>query len=728
MPLFSRAAVAAALLLSVSAVAHEDPDAGAVELPSVEPQPEPMPAMLDDVDAGVPHANHVHTLAPEPPKPHAHTTVVTGSRPFTSASSFSVRDRDFMIRPHPRPADILQVVPGLYVNQHAGGGKANQYFLRGFDADHGTDLALSVDGVPVNMVSHGHGQGYADLNWIIPELVERVEVFKGPYFAQHGDFATAGAINMVTRSAAEQSSLTLSGGSFDTYRGLAIVAPQVDGWSPIIAAQISGTNGPFLNPERLERYSLFSKITHPLSEHVTFSLALTAYGSGWNASGQLPLREVTAGRLDRFGSIDPTDGGNSQRHSLVATLRALTSDDGEINVTAYAVLYRLTIFSNFTFFSVDEVNGDQIEQHDDRFLAGAKASYRFIRKFGFLTFDTTFGTQLRVDDIHNSLRRTQGRRELSASVLADVREGSMGVYLQEEISFGRWARLILGARGDYFGFDVTDRLASENSGVRQASKISPKASLVVSAIPETDIYVNFGYGFHSNDARGITRATDRATPLARALGGEVGARTRLFDRVDLAASAFLLDLQSELVWVGDDGTTEGRGPTRRLGVEAEARVKILKWLTADFDVTWSKATYVENAGNGNAVALAPTLIIEGGLSARHPLGPYGRVGVLHLADRPATEDSFLTAQGFTRVDAAIGFHHKRFDVAVGVQNLLNTQWREAQFANVSRLPGETSCPAGTRASEEGGAFNGCEDLHFTPGAPINVEVTATVYF
>ncbi len=735
-----RAARVAALLFPLAAFAHEnhrhdnlEDDAGVrVVLPPVDPQPPGPPPLISELDGGSkdevgPHA-HTHAPVRETVKPHEHTTVVSGTRPFTSASSFAVRDREFMIRPHPRPADILQVVPGLYVNQHAGGGKANQYFLRGFDADHGTDVALSVDSVPVNMVSHGHGQGYADLNWIIPELVERVEVYKGPYFAQHGDLATAGAINLVTRSQQDHSSVTLSGGSFESFRGLIVAAPEVDGWSPLIAAQVNTTNGPFLSPERLERFSLFSKITHPISEHVTFSLALTAYASAWNASGQLPLREVQAGRLDRFGTLDPTDGGNSQRHSLYASLRALTSDDGEINVMAYAVLYRLNIYSNFTFFSADPENGDQIEQHDDRVVAGARASYRFFRRAGAFTFDTTFGTQLRIDDIHNALYRTKGRKRLGTKVSADVREGSIGVFLQEEVSYGKWVRLILGARADGFGFDVDDKVDAVNSGVVQASKFSPKASLVVSVIPQTDLYLNFGSGFHSNDARGVTRAVDAASPLARALGAELGARTRLFERVDLAASAFVLDLDSELVWVGDDGSTEARGPTRRLGVEAEARVKLLPWLTADLDVTWARATYVENAGNGNAVALAPTLIIAGGLSARHPSGPYGRVGAIHLADRPATEDGFLVAQGFTRVDAALGFHHKRFDVALGIQNLLNTQWREAQFANVSRLPAETGCPAGTRASEEGGGFNGCEDLHFTPGAPVNFEVTASVYF
>lgn len=685
----SRVAVAALLLSAFPVLAHEN-------------------------DAGVPA---------EP----VHTTVISAARPFTSASSFSVRDRDFMIRPHPRPADILQVVPGLYVNQHAGGGKANQYFLRGFDADHGTDVALSVDGVPVNMVSHGHGQGYADLNWVIPELVERVEVHKGPYFAQDGDFSTAGAINLVTRSASDTNSITLSGGSFDTWRGLAIVAPEVDGWSPLIAAQVGGTNGPFASPERLQKFSLFSKLTHTLSDHVTLSVGFTSYTAGWNASGQLPLREVAAGRLNRFGTLDPSDGGDSQRHSLTASLRALTPEGGEVNVMAYAAFYRLTLFSNFTFFSADAENGDQIEQTDDRVFAGAKASYRYVRRVGDFSFDTTVGTQLRVDDIHNGLYAAKERKRLATTVRADVREAALGLYVQEELGYRDWVRLILSARADVFSFDVDDRLNAKNSGSKQAGKISPKASLVVAVLPQTELYVNAGTGFHSNDARAVLQADQPGTPLANAIGGEVGARTRLFDRVDLMASAFLLDLQSELVWVGDGGGTEERGATRRVGFEAEARVKILSWLTADLDFTWADAKYKDST----LVALAPTLVVQGGLSARHPKGPYGRIGVIHLGDRPATEDGFLTAQGFTRVDAAVGFRHKRFDVAVGVQNLLNTQWREAQFGNVSRLPHETSaasCPAGTRAAEEAGQFLGCEDLHFTPGAPINVEVTASVYF
>ncbi|MBF5045293.1 TonB-dependent receptor [Aggregicoccus sp. 17bor-14] len=725
---------------SAQAASPQTPDGGAT------PAPERGATPAQDTGLTVAPDSSAPLPAPaEPPEAPASAakepapleTVVRAARPYTAASSSTVRDRDFLLRPHPRPVDILQVVPGLYTNQHAGGGKANQYFLRGFDADHGTDVALSVDGVPVNLVSHGHGQGYADLNWIIPEVVQRVDVAKGPYFASLGDFATAGAVNLVARDAQEQSQLTLGGGSFRTYRALGLFSPELGEWKPLLAAQVYGTNGPFDSPERLKRYSLFGKLTRQLPGGAQLSLAVTSYGSGWNASGQIPLREVEAGRLSRFGTLDPDEGGNSQRHSVYAQYRARTDGGGEVQALAYLVQYRLNLYSNFTFFSRDPVNGDMIEQYDARTLAGFHASYRFAHELGSVRLETTVGAQLRSDTVDNGLYDAKARERLSPGVLAHVREGSLGAYAQEDVTFTRWLRLVAGLRADYFGFSVDDRLedlgglGTKSSGVRQASQLSPKASLVVSALPETELYLNYGDGFHSNDARGVVREPDAVTPLTRARGYEVGARTRLFDRLDLAGSLFLLDLDSELVWVGDEGGTEARGPTRRRGLEGEARLRLLSWLYADADVTVSRATYVQNAGNANAVALAPTFILQGGLSARHPSGVYGRLGALHLADRPATEDRFLTAEGFTRVDATLGYRARRFELSLAVQNLLDTPWREAQFANVSRLPSETgpeSCPAGTRPAGEPGAFEGCEDLHFTPGAPLNAQLAVSLFF
>jgi outer membrane receptor protein involved in Fe transport len=664
-------------------------------------------------------------------------TIVTGKRELTAASSRRVRDRDFLLRARLRPADILQAVPGLYVNQHAGGGKANQYFLRGFDADHGTDVLLTVDGVPVNMVSHGHGQGYADLNWVIPELVKRVEVHKGPYSAEHGDFATAGAVNLVTRDDAESNQLTLEAGSFNTYRALVVTNPGVGDLHTLLAGQAYGTDGPFQSPERLQRYSLFSRVTARVAPSANLAATFTAYGSGWNASGQVPNREVSAGRLDPFGSVDPTEGGGSQRHAAQLALTAATDDGGDVLVMAYLAQYRLSLFSNFTFFSADPVNGDMIEQRDERTLGGLSGRYRFLHRAGKVELRGTFGIQLRTDSISNSLYRSRARERLAPAVDARIRQGSLGLYAQEDVRLTPWLRAVVGLRADTFGFDVDDRLedletlGARGSGVRQASILSPKASLIVDALPSTTLFLNYGHGFHSNDARGTTRSPDPVTPLTRAIGAELGARTALFDRVDVAGALFLLDLESEIVWVGDEGTTEARGPTRRVGAEAELRLTLLPWLFADADATVSRATFTRSPPDANAVPLAPTLIVGGGISARHPLGISGRVGLLHLADRPATEDRFLVAQGFTRVDATLGYRHRLFEVNLSVQNLADTRWREAQFANVSRLPHEVdegSCPPGTRPVSADGAFLGCEDLHFTPGAPINARVSLTAYF
>lgn len=479
-------------------------------------------------------------------------------------------------------------------------------------------------------------------------------------------------------------------------------------------------------------------MSHQFSNGVSASIAATSYGAGWSASGQVPLREVEAGRLDRFGSIDPTEGGSSQRHSLYGTVKARPSATSEFTATAYLVSYRLAIFSNFTFFSRDPVNGDMIEQNDARTIAGGAATYRFQHTAGPITFDGAVGLQARSDWIENSLHYGVARERLATIVHADVRETALGVWAQEEISWTRWLRTIVGLRADGFIFDVSDRLEDvttldgATSGVRNAAIVSPKATVVFSPLAALDIYLNFGSGFHSNDARGVVRTVDPVTPLTRGLGYEVGARTRLFDRLDLAGAVFLLDLGSELVWVGDEGTTEARGATRRFGGELEARFKALDWLFADLDLTLSRATYTSNAGNGDAVALAPTVIVSGGVSARHPWGIYGRASVLYIASRPATEDAFITAAGFARVDASLGYKHQRFEVTVTLQNALNTAWREAQFANVSRLPNEQSsanCPASSRASVgESGAFQGCEDLHFTPGAPINVQASVSLFF
>lgn len=671
--------------------------------------------------------------------------VIEGEAPYIPVASKSVRDRDFLLRPRPRPADVLRVVPGMFVNQHAGGGKANQYFLRGFDADHGTDVALSVDGVPVNMVSHGHGQGYADLNWVIPELVETLDVFKGPYAADQGDFATAGAIDMVTRERIDRSSIAVSGGRFDTYRLLGMTAPvAADGWTSLFAGEAYFTNGPFQTGERYRRYNAFARLARSTGSRSTVALTATSYSGGWNGSGQLPEREVEAGNLDRFGSLDPTEGGNSARHSAYVTYRAYPDDASEVTMLAYAVSYTFALYSNFTFFSGDPINGDQIQQTDSRTMTGLAAKYRVRHGLGPVRFYTTLGTEVRADSIDNALYHTLARERLETRVDAQVDQRSIALFGQEDVAWTRWLRTVVGARVDHVGFQVDDHLEDQTttgtvgSGVRDRVIVSPKTSLVATPVRGTDLYANFGMGFHSNDARAVVRRPDRGTPVARATGYELGARSRFLDRFDLAGSVWLLDLDSETVWVGDEGVTEARGPTRRYGLDLEARAEIVPWLVADADITFSRGRFRDLPDGEDQIPLAPRFTMTAGVSARHARGVFGRLGVRGLSDRPLTEDGFLKADGFMLLDLTAGYRTRRYEVSIAVDNLLDAEWREAQFGTTSRVDGDPpndmpppagSCPSGARVgTDDAGNFAGCEDVHFTPGAPLNVMATARLFF
>jgi TonB family protein len=670
---------------------------------------------------------------------------VEEERPLTAASARSVRDRDLRLRPIQRPADLFRVTPGLMVVQHAGGGKASQYLLRGFDADHGTDVAFTFDGLPLNMVSHGHGQGYADPNWIIPELVERVDVFKGPYFVENGDFSTAGSIELRSRDRG-QSFLSAGGGSFDTLRAVGIVAPRMaDGWHPLLAAEVMRTNGPFQNPEHFQKYNLYAKLTYDIDAHSSVALAASAYNGSWSASGQLPERAVKAGLVDFFGTLDPSEGGASSRDNLSISYRLRPDDYSEFVALAYLSHYDFTLYSNFTFFSRDPVDGDEIEQWDGRSLSGARASYRWLRQWRAILFDSMVGASARADRIGNGLAHDRARERLGKVLDDQINETSVSAWVKEEVQLWRWLRLVAGLRADHFTFGVDDRLedlgtqGTRTSGVRGAGLVSPKASLVLSPLASTDLFLNFGYGFHSNDARGVVRGDNPVTPLTRTLGYEVGARSRLLHRrLEVAASLWGIDLDSETVWVGDEGTTEAAGATRRLGLEVEGRAELLAWLFADADLTVSQARFRENAGNGNAVALAPRLTVSGGLSALHPSGVRGGLRGLYIARRPATADGFLQAEATTQIDLFAAYRWRSWELSLSIENLIDRRYQAAQFATVTRLQNEpptsappppNACPAGTRAATApGGNFQGCEDLSFSPGNPFGVRLAASYYF
>ncbi|HXU70907.1 MAG TPA: TonB-dependent receptor [Polyangia bacterium] len=720
-------------------------------------------------------------VATPPPGPSYESTV-TSRGPISAASSSSIRNLDFDLRPKSSPNDILRVVPGLLTAQHQGGGKADQLFLRGFDADHGTDVGIFIDGVPVNLPSHAHGQGYADLHFIIPEAIERIDVVKGPYDPRWGDFSTAGAVNLVTREKFDESSVQYTLGMFPTIPGRAvaqgrfvgIAAPKLPGWAgklhPWVAFEAAYDQGPFHASEHLYRYNLFAKLSYDLGPRTLVGMFFQAYGSGWIGSGQIPEREVAAGRLSQFGSEDPSEGGLTERQMLTAFFK---HHDGanEVEATAYLTRYRLSLWNDFTFFLHDPVDGDEIEQDDARVFGGAKLAWHFHRRWRGISFRTSLGAEARDDGIavhsyHATSQLGTFRQRLDAYRNMTDDQLDLGAYAEEDVVFARWFRFVGALRADYFGFDV----GGDQSGVRQFYVLSPKASAIFSPIRDLlDLYLNFGVGFHTNPAEialddGQERPLPNGQPgtytahaIPRIYGGELGARTHLFDRVDLAAAFWVSYLESETVFDADVGELVPSDATRRLGFDLEARVRILSWLFADFDLAQATATAVPDSGNGGAIALAPKLYMTGGLTAKHRSGVRGGLRFRYLGDRPAfdeTSDEYLTygrktidgmpnpnyapdrviAKGYFVVDLYGAYRWRFLEAQVAIQNLFDSDWREAQFGNRSCTRDEVSNPANPNYQAACGVTLapdkrvGVADVHFTPGVPFNLQFTLKAYF
>ena len=640
------------------------------------------------------------------------------------------------LRPRLRPGDIVEAVPGVFAVQHAGGGKANQYFIRGFDADHGTDLRLMVDGVPVNMVSHGHGQGFADLHFLIPELVVGLDGYKGPYYAQLGDFATAGAVNMHLAEKLDESYAQASIGQYGIYRGLVVESPDLgDTWRAVGAVEIFHDDGPFENKEGLWRFNVYAKVTHDFSANVKAWLTWMSYGSSWNGSGQIPARAVCgegeagapppsafgAKCIDHFGTVDPSEGGGTQRHMAQLGLSGHW-ENFELEAMAYLIRYRFQLFSNFTFFAEDPVHGDEIEQDDDRLLGGFDVRMSRPTQIGKSIFTSTIGAQVRVDGIDNALYHDESRERLDDRVHAKISESSVSGYVEEDARLTKWLRFVVGLRADRFDVIVDDlledrtNLGNATSGTKGATLFSPKATAVVSPLKQLDLFLDFGRGFHSNDARGAVRAVNPDTLLTPATGYEAGVRFKPIKGLTFDAAAFLIDLESEIVWVGDEGGTEASGATRRLGVELTGHYIYSNWLFADIESTIVRPRYRSNAGNGDAIALAPTFTFTAGFGMRpkiHDFTPFVSVRLKAITDRPAVEDGSLTADGFAIVDANAGLRWKNIEGAVDIQNLFNSTWREVNFASDTRLAYEPAVITG---------------IHYSPGWPFTAIGRATVYW
>lgn len=648
---------------------------------------------------------------------------VQSDRPVSAASSNYLSQVDFQNRPKNSAQDMLRLVPGLFIAQHAGGGKAEQIFIRGFDCDHGTDVATFVDGMPVNMPSHGHGQGYEDLHFLIPEVVQGMDIFKGPYAPQYGDFATGAAVQFHTVDSLERNLIQLEGGYVPSVGALAskrfLGMMQLPDFSSNVRSYIAvdaiNNRGYFENDQKFNRVSLFSKTVVKLNDHSSIKFSAGGFGSSWNASGQVPERAVAAGYITRFGSIDNSEGGTTQRNNFNLTYNTHVKG-GDFETQVYAATYRFKLFSDFTFFLEDPVHGDEIEQDDNRTIRGLNAHYTIPHKLGTMDNRFTIGTSFRADDIENALWHAEKRTRLDVRAHAMIHERSTGVYANEVFRFSDHFRAELGLRYDYFIFDVDDLLPNDTahvnySGYNYQLLLSPKLNLIYSADDHLQLFFNAGSGYHSNDARSVVQQPG-VHHLPRAVGAEAGALAHAGNRLVVSAALWWMDLENELVYVGDDGTTENHGPSRRMGIDLSARLQITPWLFADVDVNVARNRFIDTLFGTELktdyyLPLAPVATSAGGLTVKLKHGFEAGIRYRYMAQRPANESNTVVARGYNVIDLNANYTFRHFRVGLVIENLLNTEWNEAQFDTESRLPYESQ-PV--------------EELNFTPGTPFAAKV------
>ncbi|QIO37245.2 TonB-dependent receptor [Bradyrhizobium sp. 1(2017)] len=644
----------------------------------------------------------------------------TGLLP-TAASAIRFTGAEVNAVPFTRPGEALEIVPGLIVTQHSGEGKANQYFLRGFNLDHGTDLAITVDGMPVNMPTHGHGQGYADINFLIPELIQSVNVRKGPYFADVGDFGSAGAVGIDYVNKLPKNIAEVSFGSFGYRRGIAAGSTAVGDGTLLAAIEGTKYDGPWDVPDDVRKINGMLRYSQGTATD-GFTLSGMAYSNGWNSTDQVAQRAIDQGIITRLGSLDPTDGGVSSRFSLSGNF-AYSSEYGQTKITAYAIRSSLQLYNNFTYFLDNPVNGDQFNQLDQRTVSGFDARHAFDWRFGSFETQTRIGMQTRYDDIRVGLFKTEQRNWLSTVREDSVREGNVGIWTDSTTRWTDWLRTTVGLREDFFAGRVLSD-TPENSGNAQASMMSPKAGIVLGPWFKTELYGNAGYGLHSNDIRGATITVDpndKVTPLdrvpllVRSRGAEVGVRTRPIEGLSSSVALFVLDFDSELLFVGDAGTTEPSRPSRRVGVEWVNQYRPLPWLSFDLDVAYTKARFTDFDPAGDRIPGAPAWVGSAAITFGHETGWFGALKARYFGPRPLIEDDSVKSLASLIFNARAGY---RFDNGLRVQldvlNLFNAQTNQIEYYYLSRLPGEP--------------IDGVADRHIHPAEPRAVRLTVAARF
>ncbi|MDD7884413.1 TonB-dependent receptor [Flavivirga sp. 57AJ16] len=628
----------------------------------------------------------------------------------------TVTKLDLKITPVNSSQEVLRKVPGLIIGQHAGGGKAEQLFLRGFDVDHGTDISLSVDGIPVNMVSHAHGQGYSDLHFIIPETIGKIGFGKGPYYPKEGDFNTAGYVDFSTKDYIKESSISFSAGQFNTLRTLGMfnLLENIKAQNAYIALEYLTGDGPFDSPQNFNRLNLFGKYVMFTQNNDKLSLTTSHFTSRWDASGQIPQRAVNAGSISRFGSIDDTEGGTTSRTNFNLEFTKQVSDYTTFKTNAFYSNYNFELYSNFTFFLEDITNGDQIKQKENRDVFGVNTAFSTETFLGKTPLNINYGLGLRHDISNdNELSKTINKTIIKERVqLGDINQTNIDAFINAKLEFGAFT-VSPALRFDYFKFLYNDKLQNDGKTLFKTKFIvSPKLNFFYNANNNLQWFLKSGIGFHSNDTR-VVVTNKEENILPRAYGVDLGNIWKPSPKLMISTAAWYLFLEQEFVYVGDAGIVEPSGKTERLGLDFGVRYQFNDWLFFDTDATLTKARSKDDPKGQNHIPLAPDFTMAGGLSIKDNKGFSGSIKYRYIDDRPANEDNSIIADGYLVTDLNANYSFSNITLGVVIENLFDTQWNETQFATESRLQNE---------------MQPVEEIHFTPGTPFFIKGSITYKF
>jgi outer membrane cobalamin receptor len=621
---------------------------------------------------------------------------------------------DIKLRPINTSQDILRLVPGLFIGQHAGGGKAEQIFLRGFDIDHGTDIAIEVDGMPVNMVSHAHGQGYADLHFLMPELISIVDFDKGPYFADKGDLNTAGYVSFQTKTKLDHNFLKAEGGNFGFGRlagGVNIL--QTSKSNTYIASEYFRTDSYFQNSQKFHRFNLQARFNSQLNSKTKFQAGFSAFDSKWDASGQIPERAVADGSISQFGSIDNTEGGNTGRYNLFAKTIHNFKNGSMLENQLYASKYDFSLFSNFTFFLNDYINGDQIHQQEDRWIYGYKNNFAVSGQLFGKELKTEIGSGLRYDVINDiALSHTVKRTFLNNVKRGDIHQANLNAYWSETLALTNKLSINAALRFDYLNFSYLDKMSAYQPGAVGKSTVNPKLNINYQLNRKINLFARAGTGFHSNDTRVVVAQSGKEI-LPKAYGIDIGADIKLLPTLFVHTALWQLDLDQEFVYVGDEGVIEPSGKTKRQGIDLSIRYQFNSWIFADVDMNFTKPRSRDAAKGEDFIPLAPLATSVGGLSFQRKEGFNGSLRYRYMGDRPANENNSVIAKGYFIADAILNYSKQGYTIGLSVENVFNQSWKETQFDTLSRLKDEAQPVS---------------EIHFTQGTPIAFKLRFTKTF